>query len=103
MLSVVSIVLRALQFLLGVVVLGLAATLYRAQVYGSAPTTTTYSIVTGCFAAFAALVGAVALFVESLPGIISLGVDAVAGLLLLAGGIVSAVSCVAWSISRLPS
>jgi hypothetical protein len=72
-----------------VVVLGLSAALFKAQVYGSAPTTITYSIVTGSFAAFAALVGIVTLFFESLPGIISVGIDGVAGLLLLAGGIVS--------------
>lgn len=78
-----------MQVLFGIVILGLAATLAKQQVFGHPPTTTTYSIFTGAFAVIAAAVGTIAMFMEAIPSVVPMGFDAVGGLLLLAGGIVS--------------
>jgi hypothetical protein len=60
-------------------------------VYGSAPTTTKYSTFTGGFGAFAAIAGAVGLFIEAIPDIANLALDGLSSILLLAGGIAWAV------------
>ena len=80
-----------LQFLFAVVVLGLAVTLVKAQVYGDAPTTTKYSTFTGGFGILAAAAGAVGLFVEAVPDLFNIALDGLSGLLFLAGGIAWAV------------
>ncbi|KAK0627825.1 marvel domain-containing protein [Immersiella caudata] len=87
MLAGVAIGLRVLQFIFGVAVLGLSVTLVKAQVYGSAPTTTKYSTFTGGFGVFAAIVGAVGLFIEAIPDIANMALDGLSSVLLLAGGI----------------
>ncbi|KAK4449961.1 marvel domain-containing protein [Podospora aff. communis PSN243] len=91
MLAGVAIGLRVLQFIFGVAVLGLSVALVKAHVYGSAPTTTKYSSFTGGFAVFAALAGAVGLFIEAIPDLVNIALDGLSSILLLAGGIAWAV------------
>lgn len=55
------------------------------------PATTDYSAFAGAFGLIAALVGIAALFVDSLNGIITWALDALAAVFLLAGGIALAV------------
>ncbi|KAK4218641.1 marvel domain-containing protein [Rhypophila decipiens] len=91
MLSAVAIGLRGFQFLFSVVVLGLAATLISGQVVGNSPTTTRYSTFTGGFGLIVAAVGVAGLFISAIPELIVLGLDALAGVFFIAGGI-------AWAI-----
>jgi hypothetical protein len=73
------------------VVVGLSVTLLKGQVYGNTPTTTRYSVFTGAFGMIVAAVGLVCLFVQAIPAIVPMVLDALAGLLLVAGGIAFAV------------
>jgi len=79
--------LRFFQILFSVVVLGLSITLAKGQNLGSVPATTGYAAFAGGFGILAGLIGIAALFVDMLNGIISWAVDALAALILLAGGI----------------
>ncbi|KAJ9150418.1 hypothetical protein NKR23_g3686 [Pleurostoma richardsiae] len=90
-LSLVAIVTRAFQIIFGAVILGISVTLIKAQVYGDAPVTTKYSAFCGAFAIFVGLTGLLLLFVESIPFVIALGIDALGTVLLLAAGIAWAV------------
>jgi len=83
---IVTAVLRAVQIICAAVILGLSATVIKGQVLGSNPTIN-YAAVTGGFSMLGAIFGFTALFVESLPGLVTLAIDALASLLLLAGGI----------------
>ncbi|KAK0714780.1 marvel domain-containing protein [Lasiosphaeris hirsuta] len=91
MLAGVAIGFRALQLIFSVVILGLAVTLIKAQVYDSAPTTTKYSSFTGGFGILVAGAGVAGLFFDAIPDIVNLALDTLAGLLFAAGGI-------AWAI-----
>lgn len=86
---IVTSVVRALQLLFGVVVLGLSITAIKWQFVGNAPATTVFGAVCGAFGVLAALIGAAAIFIDAIPDIIMAGVDALASVLFLAGGIVS--------------
>lgn len=77
------------QFLIAVTILGLAAAALAQQVYGSTPVTTRYSTFTGGWGMLVALVGVATLFISSAPPLVSMALDALAGLLFAAGGIVS--------------
>lgn len=76
---------------MGVVVLGLSVTLLKGQVFGDTPTTTRYSVFLGAFGMVVALLGLLSLFVSAVPAVVPMALDAVAGILLLAGGIAWAV------------
>ncbi|KAK0645472.1 marvel domain-containing protein [Cercophora newfieldiana] len=91
MLAGVAIGLRVFQLIFAIAILGLAVTLVKAQVYGNAPTTTKYSTFTGGFGTFAAVVGALGLFLESIPDLLNIALDALSAVFFLAGGI-------AWAI-----
>ncbi|KAK3687223.1 marvel domain-containing protein [Podospora appendiculata] len=91
MLSTIAFGLRGLQFVFAIVILGLAVTLFKQQVYGSAPTTTTYSIFTGAFGIIVAVAGVAGLLVDAIPSIVNLVLDGVLGILFLGGGIAWAV------------
>ncbi|KAM7198771.1 Marvel domain containing protein [Rhypophila sp. PSN 637] len=91
MLAGVAIGLRVFQALFSIVVLGLAATLIAAQVYGSSHTTLRYSTFTGGFGLIVAAIGTAGLFISAIPELVVLGLDALAGLFFIAGGI-------AWAI-----
>ena len=75
------------QLIFCAAVLGLSISLAKGQETGSAPATTGYSGFSGAFGIIAASIGIVALFVESVNGIITWAADGLASLILLAGGI----------------
>ena len=78
-----------MQILLGAVVLGLSVTLAKHQVNGAVPSETGFGTFAGAFGIIAAIIGLVAVFVESVPGIVSLAADALAAIFYLSGGVVS--------------
>ena len=79
------------QLLMAAAVVGLSVTLLNGQATGKTPTTTRYSVFTGAFGMIVAFLGLVCLFISAIPAIVPMVLDAVAGLLLLAGGIAWAV------------
>ncbi|KAJ5667826.1 uncharacterized protein N7477_006396 [Penicillium maclennaniae] len=90
--KIVTAIARSAQLLFSVVVLSISVSLARGQGIGKAPAETGYAAFTGAFGIIAALVGIVALFVDSLDGVITWLIDGVASLALLIGGIVYAVT-----------
>ncbi|KXX78640.1 hypothetical protein MMYC01_205686 [Madurella mycetomatis] len=82
---------RALQFVISLTILAIAADFIRHQVLGDAPVTTRYSTFTGGFGMLVCGVGAVALFVTSIPALVPIALDGLMGLFFLAGGIAWAV------------
>ncbi|PSR77218.1 membrane-associating domain-domain-containing protein [Coniella lustricola] len=106
MLSIVSIIFRALQMLFAIVVVGLSATFMKDQHVGSVPVTTRYSVFVGAFGMIIGSLGLVALWLDGIPSIIPMAADAIAALLFLAGGIAWAVgmkgqSCTEASLKKL--
>ncbi|KAM7214343.1 Marvel domain containing protein [Rhypophila decipiens] len=99
MLAGVAIGLRVFQALFSIVVLGLAATLIAAQVYGSSHTTLRYSTFTGGFGLIVAAVGTAGLFISAIPELVVLGLDALAGVFFIAGGIAWAIGLKGFSCS----
>jgi hypothetical protein len=81
-------VLRALQFLFGIVILGLSVTLIRGHHWGALPSSLGYAVFVGGVTIVAALVGVAATWVTVLEGIVGLAIDAVVAVLNVAGGIV---------------
>ncbi|KAL1842125.1 hypothetical protein VTJ49DRAFT_6004 [Mycothermus thermophilus] len=69
-------------------VLALAADFIRKQVLGSAPVTTRYTTFTGGFGMIVCGITAASVYLSFLPGLVALGLDALAGLFFLGGGIV---------------
>jgi hypothetical protein len=85
-------------------ILALAADLIRKQVIGSAPVTTRYTTFTGGFGMIVCGVTIASFFLSFLPGVVAMGLDALAGLLFLGGGIVSFPSPLRFrSVSRVSS
>lgn len=80
---------RLLQLMFAVIVLGLSIHASQWQNIGSVPATTSYSAFAGAFAVFVSLVGIVAIWMSAIPSLIMSAVDALASVLLLAGGVVS--------------
>lgn len=72
-----------------VIVLGLSIHASQWQNIGSVPATTSYSAFAGGFAVFVSLVGIVAIWMSAIPSLIMSVIDALASVLLLAGGVVS--------------
>jgi len=108
MLSAALIGLRGLQILLSIVVLGLAATLINAQVYGKPPTTISYSSFTGALGIIVGVIGVAGLFLTSIPEIAVIVLDGLLGVFFLAGGIAYAVglkgtSCTDRSVENVDS
>jgi len=89
--QIITAVLRAVQFIFAVVVLGLSVDLAKGQVVGNTPATTGYSAFTGGLGIIAAVVGILALFIDALDGIITWAIDALASVCFLAGGIAIAI------------
>ncbi|KAK3906003.1 marvel domain-containing protein [Staphylotrichum tortipilum] len=83
----ISLGLRALQLVTAVTVLGLAASMIKSQVFGTAPVTTRYSTFTGGFGLIVCGVGVIAMFMSFVPSIVPIGLDILAGLFFLGGGI----------------
>ncbi|KAJ5179336.1 hypothetical protein N7492_002546 [Penicillium capsulatum] len=90
--QIFSSITRGCQLLFSVVVVGISANLAKGQLHGSVPSQTGYAIFTGALGILAALIGIVALFIDSLDGIITWVLDGVTSLALLAGGIVIAIA-----------
>ncbi|GAB7362918.1 hypothetical protein MBLNU230_g3219t1 [Neophaeotheca triangularis] len=91
MLNIISFVLRGLQLIFGAIVLGLSIRAIQWQRTGSAPATTSYSAFAGAFCMLVALVGIAAVWIHKLAGLIMAGIDTLASILLVAGGIAFAV------------
>lgn len=83
-----TLIVRVLQLIFGAIVLGISIKAIQWQWTGAAPATTSYSAFAGAFGIVAALVGAAAVKIERIPGLIVAGIDGLAALLMLAGGIV---------------
>ncbi|KAK4158247.1 marvel domain-containing protein [Chaetomidium leptoderma] len=83
--------LRALQFLIALTVLALAAAMIANQVFDSPAVTIRYSTFTGGFGMIVCGVGIASLFVSFIPALVPIALDGLAGLLFLGGGI-------AWAI-----
>lgn len=81
-------ILRAFQFLFGVVILGLSVTLIRGHHWGSLPSSVGYGAFLGGISIVAALIGFAATWVTFLEGIVAAIIDAVVAILNIAGGIV---------------
>ena len=88
-----TLITRACQLLFTAIVLGLSISALRWQLYGSVPATTSYNAFAGAFGLLGALIGLAAIWVSAIPELIMSAVDAVASILLLAGGIVSGTLC----------
>lgn len=80
---------RLMQLMFSVIVLGLSIHASQWQNVGSVPATTSYSAFAGGFAVFVSLVGIVAIWMSAIPSLIMSAIDALASVLLLAGGVVS--------------
>ncbi|KAF9883248.1 hypothetical protein FE257_003804 [Aspergillus nanangensis] len=89
--QLITAIIRVLQFIFAVIVLGLSVSLAKGQVLGNVPPVTGYAAFTGGLGIIAAIVGVTALFVSSLEGLITWALDGVACLAFLAGGIAFAV------------
>ncbi|KAL2266862.1 hypothetical protein VTJ83DRAFT_4139 [Remersonia thermophila] len=83
----ISLGFRVLEFLMALTVLALAADFIRKQVLGSAPVTTRYTTFTGGFGMIVCGVTAASVRFSFIPGLVALGLDALAGLFFLGGGI----------------
>ncbi len=79
------------QILFAITILGLYITLAKGQIYDSIPVTTRYNSFTGGFGIIVGALGLAGLFIDAISDLIIIAVDAVAGILLLAGGIAWAV------------
>ncbi|KAF5527427.1 hypothetical protein CGCA056_v001224 [Colletotrichum aenigma] len=100
MLKFVSAGVWGLQAIMAIVVLALSLELTK-EITGNAngvdfkipdpPTTTKYSAFCGGFGLAVAIFGAVATFFDAIPALVVMAVDAVSGVLLLAGGIAFAI------------
>jgi hypothetical protein len=84
-----SLITRALQLLCAIVVLALSIRAAKWQRYESVPATTAYAAFAGGFAVLISLVGIASIWISEIPALIMSMVDALASVLLLAGGIVS--------------
>jgi len=87
-----TLILRICQLIFAVIVLGLSVKAAQWQWQGPVPATTAFSAFAGAFTLLVALVGIAAIWLSAIPSIIMSGIDGLAALLLLAGGIVSLMS-----------
>lgn len=84
-----TLILRICQLIFAVIVLGLSVKAAQWQWQGPVPATTAFSAFAGAFTLLVALVGIAAIWLSAIPSIAMSGIDGLAALLLLAGGIVS--------------
>jgi hypothetical protein len=80
--------LRGLQFLFGVVILGLSITLIRGHHWGSLPASLGYAAFVGGLTILGALIGIAGTFVSFLEGIVGMAFDGLVAILNIIGGIV---------------
>jgi hypothetical protein len=84
-----DVVLRGLQALFGIVVLGISVSLLRGNQWGSIPATLGFTAFIGGLTFLMAIISGLAHWKGILQGMITVASDAVVALLNLAGGIVS--------------
>lgn len=84
-----TIIIRALQLIIAVIVLGLSIHAAQWQWQGAVPAATAFNAFVGAFTVLVALVGIAAMKVSAISSLIMTGLDGLASVLLLAGGIVS--------------
>lgn len=88
--TIATIAIRATQIIFAAVIVGLAGTLIKEQLDGTTlPATLGYMAFAGAFGMVMGFVGLAAIWVEMLQGIIMMGIDALAAIFYLAGGLVS--------------
>ncbi|KAK8050710.1 hypothetical protein PG994_012440, partial [Apiospora phragmitis] len=75
-------------FICSAVVLGLSATLAKQQLVGPVPPEIGFSSFAGAFAMVACLVGVAGLWVNSIPGVVTMAMDGIAAVVYLVGGII---------------
>ncbi|KAH8646265.1 marvel domain-containing protein [Xylariales sp. PMI_506] len=90
--SIVPLAVRVISLLAAAVVLGLSVTLAKQQVLGKVPSETGFSSFAGAFGIIVAVIGIAALFVERLPGMLTMITDGLASVFFLAGGIALAIA-----------
>jgi len=86
---IVTLGVRVLQIIFAAVILALSVVLIHGHGPGHAPSLIDYGAFCGGAGLLFATIGAVACFVDSLQGMITLALDAIATFFVLAGGIVS--------------
>jgi hypothetical protein len=96
---ILNFVLRGLQALFGIVVLGISVSLIRGHHWGTLPTSLGFSAFVGGVTILGAAIGVAGLFMSFLDGKIGMIVDAVVAVVNAAGGIVSP-KCERWRNER---
>lgn len=86
---IVTLATRVCQTIFAAIVLGISIHAIQWQKHGSAPSTTAFCAFAGAFGLLTSLIGLAAVFISAIPGLIMAVVDALASIMLLAGGIVS--------------
>ena len=86
---IATLITRIFQMIFAIIVLALSVRAANWQEIGSVPTTTAYCAFAGAFALLVTIVGFASIWLTAIPKIIMSGLDGLAALLLLAGGIVS--------------
>jgi hypothetical protein len=86
---IATLITRILQMIFAIIVLGLSIRAAQWQEIGSIPTTTAYCAFAGAFAILVTLIGFAAIWIDAIPNLIVSGLDGLASIVLLAGGIVS--------------
>jgi hypothetical protein len=83
-----TLITRILQLIFAIIVLGLSVRAANWQEIGSIPTTTAYCAFAGAFAMLISIIGLAAIWLTAIPKMIMSGLDGLASIILLAGGIV---------------
>ncbi|KAH9834684.1 marvel domain-containing protein [Teratosphaeria destructans] len=86
-----TLITRFFQLLFGACVLGLSIAAVKWQVFGSPPATSEYNAFAGACGLLVSLIGIAAVFIDAIPALIMAGIDALASIFFLAGGIAVAV------------
>jgi len=99
--KIVTAILRAFQLLFAIVILGVSVNLAKGQHIGMVPIRTGLSAAAGALGMLASLVGIAAIVLSSIPEIVTWGLDGIAGIVFLAGGIADAIgiggtTCSTW-------
>ncbi|KAF2756494.1 hypothetical protein EJ05DRAFT_66086 [Pseudovirgaria hyperparasitica] len=84
---IVTLVTRAFQLIFAAIVLGLSVSMTQWQAVGKAPATTGYAAFCGGWGLVAAAIGLIASFIEAIPALVIIAIDALSALIFLAGGI----------------
>lgn len=87
MLNIVAIGLRAFLVIFGAIVLGLSVSLAKQQRLGSPPPETSFYSFTGAFGLVASAIAILAIFIDKVPQVGVIVVDALASIFYLAGAI----------------